>query len=130
MIRIAYRYPQGFIFLNEPLYYKRNHPERATTHTSYLEQIPFYRKFVSLWRRDLALPQEIRARYLALRTKGIRWFATVLLEEGHYKEAFEFYKEIIQDEPLPLRFIYKLFMICPSSGRLAIKFYHLLKGIR
>jgi glycosyltransferase involved in cell wall biosynthesis len=130
MIRIAYRYPQGFIFLNEPLYYKRNHPERATTHTSYLEQIPFYRKFVSLWRRDLALPQEIRARYLALRTKFIRWFANALLKEGHYKEAFQFYKEIIKDEPFPLRLAYKLFMLFPSLGKFGIKFWHFLRGVK
>jgi glycosyltransferase involved in cell wall biosynthesis len=137
ILRLAYRYPEGFIGINEFLYFRRQHPSqitkifsKGTSKFEYIRVLPFYHKFVRLWRRDLALPQEIRARYLALRTKGIRWFATVLLEEGHYKEAFEFYKEIIQDEPLPLRFIYKLFMICPSSGRLAIKFYHLLKGIR
>lgn len=130
MIRIAYRYPQGFIFLNEPLYYKRNHPERATTHTSYLEQIPFYRKFVSLWRRDLALPQEIKARYLALRTKVIRWFANALLKEGHYKEALQFYKEIFQDEPLFLRLTYKLFNSFPFIGKIAVSLWHLLRGVK
>jgi hypothetical protein len=137
ILRLAYRYPEGFIGINEPLYFRRQHPSqiteiflKGTSKSANIRRLPFYRKFVRLWRRDLALPQEIRARYLVLRTKVIRWFANALLKEGHYKEAFEFYMDIIQDEPLPLRIIYKLFMIYPFFGKLAIKFYHLLKGIR
>jgi glycosyltransferase involved in cell wall biosynthesis len=136
-LRLAYPHPEGFLFLNEPLYFIRQHPSQISrifhegaSQRNYIHLLPFYRKFVRLWRRDLVLPQEIKARYLALRTRAIRWFANALLKEGYYEEAFQFYKEIIKDEPFPLRLAYKLFMLFPSLGKFGIKFWHFLRGVK
>lgn len=130
ILRIAYRYPGGFFFINEPLYFYRIHKEQLTKNINYFNALPFYKKFSKLWSRNLSLPSEHKERYLLFRKLVLRGYANAILKEGHYKEATEFYKEILPDEPLPLRILYKLFILFPSFGKLFIKVYHWLKGIK
>jgi len=130
VLRLAYRYPQGFLFIDEPLYFWRQHSGQLTKNPAEGYVSPLYFKFPRFWRRDLALPPEDRERYLSLRKHIIRQNANTLLREGYYKEAFEFYREIMVDEPLPLRLIYRFFMLFPFGGRLAINLWHSLKGVK
>lgn len=126
VLRIAYRYPKGLGFINEPLYYRRIYSKNEIYKLSnYIFLVPLYRKIIKIFPWNLPLGGLNREKYISIRKKIFKAYANILMRGGNYREAIEFYKEILPYETFTFRLIIRVFINFPFLGRIILTIRHL-----